>query len=266
MKRRLIVLGLVFMLGITLIACGSSTAPTEEKTEAVESISAKESVEEEQKEEEAKTDPVSQKVIDDISSIGDVTIEDKELIERITEIYATLTDSQKEQVTNYIDLVNAQEKISELEKEASQAEEESKEEEEADPDGENPESEQNSDNNDSLAQYIGVYKGLCLLEGQETNLFTLDVDIYMKDSSDARSGVGSVYCIGDAGEGTDELYFEEADANVGENHYDIVLRTEHDTNNIYYGFFGTEDNMMLDYYIFLDDGSQLLIARMEREK
>lgn len=259
MKRRLIVFFVAFAMGITLIACGKNTvAPAEEKAEAVESIPAKESVEEAQEEEAVKTDPVSQKVTDDISSIGDVTIEDKELIERITEIYATLTDSQKEQVTNYIDLINAQEKISELEKEASQKEAESNCEKQV-PEGE-------PDKGLSLEQYIGVYKGLCVLEGSETNLLTIDIDIYMKELADEKAAVGTIYTSGDAGDATAELFLEGTNVTVGDNHYDVVLYSESEYNNLYYGMSGTGDETVLDYYCNLNDGSQLLVARMEREK
>lgn len=47
------------------------------------------------------TDEVSQKVMDDIDSIGEVTLDDAALISKITNSYATLTDSQKNQVKNY---------------------------------------------------------------------------------------------------------------------------------------------------------------------
>ena len=48
-----------------------------------------------------KIDPVSQKVINDIDAIGTVDLDDEELINIITEVYSTLTDEQKNQVTNY---------------------------------------------------------------------------------------------------------------------------------------------------------------------
>lgn len=60
-------------------------------------------------------DPVAQKVIDDINALGEITLDDKSSIEKITETYATLTDEQKNQVTNYIDLINAKDRIEELE-------------------------------------------------------------------------------------------------------------------------------------------------------
>lgn len=40
-------------------------------------------------------DPVSQKVMDDINSIGEVSLENEELINKILETYKTLTDNQK---------------------------------------------------------------------------------------------------------------------------------------------------------------------------
>lgn len=61
------------------------------------------------------TDPVAQKVMDDIESIGEVEISDKEKIEDISETYKELTEKQKNQVKNYADLLEAQDKIKELE-------------------------------------------------------------------------------------------------------------------------------------------------------
>jgi hypothetical protein len=49
--------------------------------------------------------------MDDIDSIGEVSLDDEELINGIMENYKTLTDNQKEQVNNYIDLLNAQDNI-----------------------------------------------------------------------------------------------------------------------------------------------------------
>ena len=49
-----------------------------------------------------------------ISSIGEVTLEDKELIEEAEKEYAKLTQNLKNQVTNYNVLVSAREKLNEL--------------------------------------------------------------------------------------------------------------------------------------------------------
>ena len=59
-------------------------------------------------------DPVSQKVMDDIESIGEITLEDEELIIKIKDTYNSLSDNQKDQVENYIDLLEAEEKLEEL--------------------------------------------------------------------------------------------------------------------------------------------------------
>lgn len=67
------------------------------------------------------TDPVAKKVMDDIESIGTVELSDKEMIESISETYKELTDKQKNQVKNYATLLEAQDKIKQLEKEAEQA-------------------------------------------------------------------------------------------------------------------------------------------------
>ena len=54
------------------------------------------------------------KVIEMINSIGEVTLEDQELIEEIEELYNSLTDEQKAKVTNYETLVAARAKLNEL--------------------------------------------------------------------------------------------------------------------------------------------------------
>jgi|GEM_PF-4022103 len=61
-----------------------------------------------------KIDEVSQKVIDDINSIGEVDLSDEQLIEKIESTYATLTDKQKEQVSNYADLLKAKDEMEKL--------------------------------------------------------------------------------------------------------------------------------------------------------
>lgn len=54
------------------------------------------------------------KVIEMINSIGEVTLEDQELIEEIEELYNSLTEEQKAKVTNYDTLVAARAKLNEL--------------------------------------------------------------------------------------------------------------------------------------------------------
>lgn len=79
--------------------------------------------------EETTIDPVSEKISNDISSIGEVTIEDKELIETIEKTYSTLTDRQKDGISNYADLLNARDELNKIikEEEIKKAEEEAKE-------------------------------------------------------------------------------------------------------------------------------------------
>lgn len=74
-----------------------------------------------------KVDDTSQKVIDDINSIGEVTEEDEVIIEKIEKIYITLTDKQKEQVDNYSTLLEARDEIDKLNEEKKNAENEEKE-------------------------------------------------------------------------------------------------------------------------------------------
>ncbi len=71
-------------------------------------------------------DPVSQKVMDDINALGTIDLSDEESIEKISSTYATLTDSQKNQVKNYTTLLEAQDKIDELKNEQAKIEEEKK--------------------------------------------------------------------------------------------------------------------------------------------
>lgn len=67
-------------------------------------------------------DAVAQKVQDDISSIGEVTLEDESFIDETYEIYNTLTDKQKNQVDNYEDLLSAKDRIDQLKLEAKENE------------------------------------------------------------------------------------------------------------------------------------------------
>ena len=66
-------------------------------------------------------DAVAQKVQDDISSIGEVSLDDESLIEKTYETYNTLTDKQKNQVNNYNELLEARDKIATLKVEAEEA-------------------------------------------------------------------------------------------------------------------------------------------------
>lgn len=59
-------------------------------------------------------DPASQKVIDDISSIGEVTLDDDALISRIENEYASLSEAQKNQVNNYVTLMEARDRVDQL--------------------------------------------------------------------------------------------------------------------------------------------------------
>ncbi len=59
-------------------------------------------------------DPVSQKVIADIQDLGEITLDDQAAIEKIEKTYTNLTDDQKKQVNNYIDLLNARDTLDAL--------------------------------------------------------------------------------------------------------------------------------------------------------
>lgn len=62
--------------------------------------------------------PVSQKMIDDINTIGEVTLEDEKLINKLQERYNTLTPSQKKQVNNYKTLVDAEDELEMIKEDA----------------------------------------------------------------------------------------------------------------------------------------------------
>ena len=59
----------------------------------------------------AKDDPVVNKMVNDIAALGDVSLSDADTVNKLLERYNALTDDQKEGVTNYIDLLEAQDKI-----------------------------------------------------------------------------------------------------------------------------------------------------------
>ena len=62
-------------------------------------------------EKEEEIDLLSQDMMNKIETIGDVTIEDKELIEDLMETYAGMTERQKDQVKNYLTLKNAKDEL-----------------------------------------------------------------------------------------------------------------------------------------------------------
>lgn len=63
---------------------------------------------------EKEIDPLSKDTMDKIDTIGEVTIEDQDLIDSLMETYAGMTDNQKEQVKNYVTLKNAKESLDKL--------------------------------------------------------------------------------------------------------------------------------------------------------
>lgn len=66
-------------------------------------------------------DEVSRKMVSDIDALGEITLEDERKVEKLLQTYSTLTDSQKENVTNYATLLEAQDIIEELKEEQSTA-------------------------------------------------------------------------------------------------------------------------------------------------
>ena len=66
-------------------------------------------------------DKAVQKVMEEIDSIGMVRLSDKDTIEQALNHYSQLTDRQKEAVENYVELMEAQDKLKELEEKAKAA-------------------------------------------------------------------------------------------------------------------------------------------------
>lgn len=77
----------------------------------------------EHKESDNEIEPISQIIMEDIDSIGEVTLDDEALINKLIERYDSLTEEQKQQVTNYSVLTSAQEKLEALKTEANVAKE-----------------------------------------------------------------------------------------------------------------------------------------------
>ncbi len=63
-------------------------------------------------------DKAVEKVIEEIDSIGTVRLSDKDAIEQALNHYSQLTDRQKEAVENYVELMEVQDKLKELEEKA----------------------------------------------------------------------------------------------------------------------------------------------------
>ena len=65
-------------------------------------------------------DKTAQKVIDDINGLGEIGLEDAELIEKIEKSYNVLTKEQKDQIDNYSDLLDARNNLDLLIEEENQ--------------------------------------------------------------------------------------------------------------------------------------------------
>lgn len=65
-------------------------------------------------------DPLAEDMIEKIDSIGEVTLEDEELIAELEQTYSEMTDKQKNQVSNYVDLKDARDELDQLIEEEQQ--------------------------------------------------------------------------------------------------------------------------------------------------
>lgn len=70
---------------------------------------------------EEEIDPIAQDTIDKIETLGDITLDDEDMIVKLEKTYSEMTEKQKNQVKNYIDLKNAREELDELKKEQEEA-------------------------------------------------------------------------------------------------------------------------------------------------
>ena len=129
-KRFLSILIILCMASITLSACGtekdSKTSESQSATSEADNNEDEEDDDEDdddtdddedaddEEEDEDEIDPVAAKIMDDIDSIGEVELSDEKLIKKIEKRYDTLTDAQKEQVSNYADLLQARDELDEL--------------------------------------------------------------------------------------------------------------------------------------------------------
>lgn len=59
-------------------------------------------------------DPLSAQMIDEINKIGTVELDDEPLIIELEQIYSEMTDKQKNQVSNYVDLKNARKELDKI--------------------------------------------------------------------------------------------------------------------------------------------------------
>lgn len=61
-----------------------------------------------------KKDPMAKKMIEDIENIGKITLESEDKITELEKTYSEMTDKQKNQVSNYVELKSAREKLNKL--------------------------------------------------------------------------------------------------------------------------------------------------------
>ncbi len=99
-KKKIIICSIILLVVITIIVSIFIIKPTGKDSNS-----------------SGATDEVAQKMVDDINAIGDVTLDDEELITKLVERYNSLTDEQKKQVNNYATLLNASDKLDTLVKE-----------------------------------------------------------------------------------------------------------------------------------------------------
>lgn len=106
------------VLSIILILSVSCSSNNNENDNNENDLGSSSQIENEDKSESK--DPVVLKMIADIDSIGSVELEDEDLIQRLVDRYKALPDSQKEQISNLVVLLNAEEELEVLKKQSAQ--------------------------------------------------------------------------------------------------------------------------------------------------
>lgn len=177
-----VVLSLIIISVLTLVGCGdTSTTSTE-----------------------ASVDALSQKMMGDIDSIGEVTLDDEQLVEKLIDRYATLTDSQKEQIENYTVLLEAEDKLDELKASEQASDVDLEEVEKADNNTEETTDEKDNNNEKTENNVEEIEKSIEVAEKSTEDIETSNTDkeqstdVVEKSNAEAESNNVEITYIGNA--------------------------------------------------------------------
>lgn len=274
--RKRVLTSLVVAILLLITACGKAENESSKEQSAVDATEV--SIEEEPKEleiKEAQVDPVAQKIMNDIEKIGDVELDDTDTIVRLTELYSTLTDDQKKQVSNYIDLVNAQETLSELQKEAKEQEEKGTEKEVEAATDDNPSAEESEEEGihqlkegipagqgkSEFVGFTGTYEGQYILKDIDGMPLNMDIVMY-EDIESEDSPYGTVRVYNEYGEDNCVLYLESAHTEISTGSYDAIFISSNGHGDYwYYGF--TNNGYYVEFMMNDSDGPYVM-ARLQK--